>query len=148
MAPCPFENLGRTLSTSTCHGRTLGWTATCFSQPVLQCTSYCLCRFNVPVSGGHPPRRATFSPNRRCSLLAGTTEREQLRCYTIIILIVQIPHYLSWTHEINCLVLQRWKVMWALSVRKQIAFLKLAVSAHSQHWTVLVLICSSRHKSW
>ena len=36
-------------------------------------TNYCLCRVNdVPVSGGHLPRGATFPLNRRWPLVAGT----------------------------------------------------------------------------
>ena len=36
-------------------------------------TNYCLCRVNVPVSGGHMPRGATFTPNRSWPLVAGST---------------------------------------------------------------------------
>ena len=30
----------RSLYSSTCHGGSLGWTATCFGRPLLQCTNY------------------------------------------------------------------------------------------------------------
>ena len=65
---------------STCHGRTLGCTATCFGRQLLQCTNYCLCCVNVPVSGGHLARRATFTPNRRWPLVAGATVSETIIC--------------------------------------------------------------------
>ena len=41
--------------------------------PALHQLQYCLCRVNVPVSGGHLPRGTTFAPNRRWPLVAGTT---------------------------------------------------------------------------
>ena len=39
-------------------------------------TNYCICRVNVPVSGDHLPRGATFAPNRRWPLVAGTNVLE------------------------------------------------------------------------
>ena len=33
-------NFDYPLYSSTCHGRSLGWTATCFGRPLLQCTNY------------------------------------------------------------------------------------------------------------
>ena len=65
---------------STCHGRTLGCTAICFGRQLLQCTNYCLCCVNVPVSGGHLPRGVTFTPNRRWPLVAGATVSETIIC--------------------------------------------------------------------
>ena len=37
---CYWTYLLEYLYSSTCHGRSLGWTATCFGRPLLRCTNY------------------------------------------------------------------------------------------------------------